>query len=229
MEFKRTDIQLQPGDAIVLYTDGVTEAFDPDSALYGYPRLLSDLAEAPPGDAAGVVSHLLARVKSFAAGAPQSDDIAILVLRALEPAPHRELSFRATPQEVMEAVEQLRRFCEGHGVGARETHCLSLALEEMGSNIVNHACCRRAEEVWRLAMHRDPDAIRIELCDQGPPFDPTAQPEPELGAALEDREPGGLGIVLVRRNLDCLEYERKGDCNILRMVRRLLPSPPGPA
>jgi len=81
LKFQRTDLALRPGDALVLYTDGVNEAFNPAAECYGNDRLLRDLApfagQPPPAVAAG----LLKQVRAFAAGAPQSDDIAIVVLR----------------------------------------------------------------------------------------------------------------------------------------------------
>jgi sigma-B regulation protein RsbU (phosphoserine phosphatase) len=81
LEFHRTELPLEPGDAVVLYTDGVNEAFNPQSELYGNDRLLRDLAKSTDTAAPRVVSQLLQDVRAFANGAPQSDDIAVLVLR----------------------------------------------------------------------------------------------------------------------------------------------------
>jgi sigma-B regulation protein RsbU (phosphoserine phosphatase) len=81
LSFERTDLALQAGDSLVIYTDGVNEAFNPQAECYGNDRLLRDLGafagQAPSALAAG----LLKQVRAFAAGAPQSDDIAILVLK----------------------------------------------------------------------------------------------------------------------------------------------------
>jgi sigma-B regulation protein RsbU (phosphoserine phosphatase) len=80
-EFQRTELALQPGDAVVLYTDGVSEAFNPQRECYGNERLLRDLAASTGTAASVVVTQLLQHVRTFADGAPQSDDIAVLVLR----------------------------------------------------------------------------------------------------------------------------------------------------
>jgi sigma-B regulation protein RsbU (phosphoserine phosphatase) len=84
LEFQRTELTLQPGDAVVLYTDGVNEAFNPQSELYGNDRLLRDLGESTGATASDVVTRLQHHVRTFADGAPQSDDIAILALRLAE-------------------------------------------------------------------------------------------------------------------------------------------------
>jgi CRP-like cAMP-binding protein len=68
-------IELAPGDLLFLYTDGVTEAEDPQSAQFGIERLEKAISEAAEGSAANLVDNVMARVVEFANGAPQSDDI----------------------------------------------------------------------------------------------------------------------------------------------------------
>jgi sigma-B regulation protein RsbU (phosphoserine phosphatase) len=90
LDFERTDLTLQPGDSLVIYTDGVNEAFNPLAECYGNERLLRDLTAFAQQPAQAVTAGLLQHVRAFAAGAPQSDDIAILVLRMMgrgQPAP----------------------------------------------------------------------------------------------------------------------------------------------
>jgi phosphoserine phosphatase RsbU/P len=84
MKFEQIDMMLQPGDAIVLYTDGVSEAFNPHDECYGDQRLLAGLAVSSGSPASAVTAALLQSVRAFADGTPQSDDIAALVLRVAE-------------------------------------------------------------------------------------------------------------------------------------------------
>ena len=81
LEFERTELSLKPGDALVLYSDGVTEAFNPQDECYGNDRLLADMGGFDGQSAPDITSGLLKRVRAFAAGAPQSDDIAIMTLK----------------------------------------------------------------------------------------------------------------------------------------------------
>jgi phosphoserine phosphatase RsbU/P len=81
LEFQGTEIFLSEGDAMIFYSDGVNEAFDSREHCYGSDRLLADSAELRNMPVAGVTAGLLGKVRSFAADAPQSDDIAILVMR----------------------------------------------------------------------------------------------------------------------------------------------------
>ena len=81
LEFERAELTLRPGDALILYSDGVTEAFNPQDEYYGNDRLLADAGGFSDNSALEITSSLLEKVRSFANGAPQSDDIAILTLQ----------------------------------------------------------------------------------------------------------------------------------------------------
>lgn len=93
LEFERTELSLRASDTLIFYTDGVSEAFNPKDECYGDARLLADAGElagqAPPA----ITSGLLAKVRTFVDGAPQSDDIAILTLMVgTEPSPSEDPS-----------------------------------------------------------------------------------------------------------------------------------------
>jgi sigma-B regulation protein RsbU (phosphoserine phosphatase) len=81
LEFERTEFTLNPGDTLVLYSDGVTEAFNPQEELYGNERLLADAGRFSGEPAIDITTGLLKNIRAFVAGAPQSDDIAILTMK----------------------------------------------------------------------------------------------------------------------------------------------------
>ena len=72
---------LGKGDLLVLYTDGVTEAMDPERALYSEDRLVELAHSLSDEDAAGAARHIMDSVRSFSEGATQSDDITLLTLK----------------------------------------------------------------------------------------------------------------------------------------------------
>jgi sigma-B regulation protein RsbU (phosphoserine phosphatase) len=75
-------LELPPGGTLLLYTDGVTEAGNTSQELFGDQRLHACFAGGGEATAKGSVDRLLGQVRSFAAGAAQSDDITILALRS---------------------------------------------------------------------------------------------------------------------------------------------------
>jgi sigma-B regulation protein RsbU (phosphoserine phosphatase) len=74
-------LELAPGDAFVLFTDGVSEAFDPAGELFGDDRLLAHLEASDGGSASAITSGVLEAVRRHAAGARQSDDITVVCVR----------------------------------------------------------------------------------------------------------------------------------------------------
>ncbi len=93
LEFERTELTLHDGDALIFYTDGVSEAFNPQEECYGSERLLADASGFAGQSAPAITKGLLQKVLAFAGTAPQSDDIAIVALRvgrAGEGAPRKE-------------------------------------------------------------------------------------------------------------------------------------------
>lgn len=82
LAFERTEVDLRAGDSLVFYSDGVSEAFNPQEECYGNERLLEDAGSIAAQTAPALATGLLERVRAFAGGAPQSDDIAILAMKA---------------------------------------------------------------------------------------------------------------------------------------------------
>jgi sigma-B regulation protein RsbU (phosphoserine phosphatase) len=81
LQFERTELTLREGDALVFYTDGVSEAFNPADECYGNERLLVDAAALTGQPAPAIAAGLLEKVRAFAGTAKQSDDIAILAFK----------------------------------------------------------------------------------------------------------------------------------------------------
>ncbi|ALG71333.1 sigma-B regulation protein [Azospirillum thiophilum] len=81
MPFGEKSVTLETGDMVVLFTDGVTEAFNGEDVMYGDPRLVDAVGRQASATARDGLDGVLADVARFTAGAPQSDDITCLVLR----------------------------------------------------------------------------------------------------------------------------------------------------
>jgi sigma-B regulation protein RsbU (phosphoserine phosphatase) len=80
LPYRLADTRLYPGDALFLYSDGITEAFNPEGEEFGAARLEAALAEMRGRSAAALVGNVLAATTAFAAEAEQSDDITALAL-----------------------------------------------------------------------------------------------------------------------------------------------------
>jgi len=128
-----------------------------------------------------------------------------------------------SPEGIRQAAEGLDSFWGGHGLSRGETWPFHVALDEALSNIVHHGLLGRegpAEiEIEIRILGRE---IEIVIVDDAPPFNPLEVAEPDTARSLEERSVGGLGIALVRKLMDVVEYERRAGRNRLRLRRRLL-------
>jgi len=89
-DYEEDAIHLETGDRLVLYTDGITEAVNPEGELYGEERLHAVIAGLPPDlSAREVTDRILRALEVFRSGVEALDDITLMVLRVLEPDPAR--------------------------------------------------------------------------------------------------------------------------------------------
>ena len=98
---------------------------------------------------------------------------------------------------------------------------INLVLEELGLNIMSYGYGEEGLHEFEITLTSEADVLRIEVTDDGRPFDPLNEaPEPDLDASVDDRQVGGLGIHLVRTMVDEMSYRREQDKNHLTLVAR---------
>jgi sigma-B regulation protein RsbU (phosphoserine phosphatase) len=217
-------ITLDRGDGLFLYTDGVTEAMDPAGELFSDRRLEQFLAKPHGSSLRQIVGVLVDEVKKFAAGAPQSDDITALALQYAGPAEGRqrglEIKLKNDLSELEKLSQGLTEFGAKHGLSHRVLYDLSLALEEVVTNTISYGYLDRREHVILVRLRVEPGIVIAEVEDDGQAFNPLAAPEPDVSKPIEERTVGGLGIHLVRKIMDGLEYKRQDDKNHLIMKKK---------
>ncbi|MBN1142078.1 MAG: SpoIIE family protein phosphatase [Deltaproteobacteria bacterium] len=226
----RNERLVLPAEAkLLLYTDGVTEAMNPQLELFGEERLLAFLREQPPQTAEGCVSMLSKRVRGFAQGAEQSDDITLLCisyrdlqhpLEANDTSPTSLLILTNHTSELPRMVAWLEDLQTRLGWSYELTSQLNLILEEWLVNVISYAFADDHLHEIEIRLWQDEAGVRMEVSDDGAPFDPTAQKQPDLDAAIEDRPIGGLGIHFIRTSLDELRYARTDGRNVVTMIKQ---------
>ena len=108
--------------------------------------------------------------------------------------------------------------CREAGVPGELIFKFVLAIEEAATNIVSYAFTGMpAPHRLRVRLDIDGERCVAELTDNGHPFDPSAAPPPDLAGSIDERDPGGLGIHLLRQMADRVEYRREGGENRLRI------------
>lgn len=93
------------------------------------------------------------------------------------------------------------------GFSVKEVYAIQLAADEACTNIIEHAYDEMDAGELEVCCDVQPDKVKIVLRDKGASFDPSSVEEPDLDADLSDRKVGGLGIYLMRKLMDEVDYE----------------------
>ena len=129
------------------------------------------------------------------------------------------LTNRASCRE--ELLRGLEDFAREHNLAASVRQAVDLALEEHLTNVLRYAYEDDLTHEIRVRVDLDRGYLVVEVEDDGKAFNPLQIPEADTSAPLETRPIGGLGVHLIRRFMDDVDYRREGNKNVLRLRKRL--------
>ena len=97
-----------------------------------------------------------------------------------------------------------------------------VAIEELFVNIASYAYqSENGEAEITMTIEEDPTVAEFEFRDWGIPFDPVKKQDPDVTLTAEERQIGGLGIYMVKKSMDDIQYKRENGQNILTIRKRL--------
>lgn len=248
VKYREGSFACSPGEGLLLYTDGVSEAANAAEELYGEERLLETLARIDASGGEGVpvgsdvqapdvaaaasaaaassaqaaVNSLVASVDAFAGEAPQADDITMLAFRWNLPV--QRLTLPADDAELDNLFAFLEPICEGEGRTPKMVAQMMLVCEEVFVNICHYGFPDgqpRLPVDIEAAVDERAGCLHLVFSDQGIAYDPLSHDAKKVDPADEQRK-GGLGILLMRKYMDDLRYTRADGRNILRMTKRFV-------
>lgn len=132
-----------------------------------------------------------------------------------------DMSLANDVQEVARVIDSLEEFGAANGIPAEQSLRFGLALDELITNIISYGLAGRNDGLITLAIEHRDGALRAELDDNGPPFDPLAAEHAPPTGDIETREVGGLGLTLVKSFMDRLDYRRVDGLNRLTMEMKV--------
>ena len=213
IKYRKQQLQLEAGDEIYLYTDGVTEAHNVDKQLFGEERLLDSLNNTDGLTVDEVCKKVKDDVVVFVGEAEQFDDITMLCVRLNE-----VVKMTITKNPTMDSVADVASFVEEQleklEIPMKFATKLMVAVDEIYSNIVRYSGATEAQ----VSVFKEENAVKLVFGDNGKPYNPLIAEEPDITASAEEREIGGLGIFMVRKMMDDIKYVHKDDRNILSLT-----------
>lgn len=123
-----------------------------------------------------------------------------------------------------EYLDEIREFvaetARASGFSEKTIYSLQLAADEAASNIIEHAYKGVKNATLAITCDFENNHIIITMHDTGLAFDSKAVKQPNLKANLNERQIGGLGVYLMRKLMDSVEYESSKSGNLLTMTKR---------
>lgn len=127
------------------------------------------------------------------------------------------LAVRNDRAGIPDALSSARTFLETHDVPEEVVAAFELSLDEILTNQINYGFRDGAAHEILIELRVDGDCVRLEIRDDGVPFDPLSVAAPNLEAGIEERQLGGLGMHFVRTLVDEASYRRDGGWNVLAL------------
>lgn len=227
IQYKEEEAIIHPSEALFFYTDGITEAENTHHHVFGEEALLQAIHDAQAKQfrsANEFVNGVYNTVVEFADGAPQTDDITILVVKYNGNILHLTNDIHRIP----ELHTWLLQWQQAYAITEEKFFQINLALEEAVANCMQYAYPEQQDKPVDIIVTSPTidsttgaTTLTFYIEDQGVPFDPTQVETPDISLPVEQRPIGGLGIMLTRQLSASVSYARVLFCNRLTIVFNL--------
>lgn len=212
MEYEQKEVTIESGQSILLSSDGIVEAHNPDREMFGFPRLQQKMFEHPGGE--GLISYLMDSLEEFVGeDHEQEDDITLAVIQRAPNGhadqasgqaqtlgafkiPSVEGNERNAARQVIEIVSQVD-FPESH------LKRLETAVAEATMNAMEHGNHYDPEKMVDISVVSDKDRVTVRITDRGGGAPIPSSTSPDLEAKLAgEQSPRGWGLFLIKNMVD---------------------------
>ncbi|MEP7053995.1 MAG: SpoIIE family protein phosphatase [Actinomycetota bacterium] len=231
MTYEEKVAVLQPGDSMLLHSDGLAEAHAPDREMFGFPRLMK-LVEASPGGEALIDVVLAEHSRFIGAGAEQEDDITLVTLQRNISAEYggeaaetvlEDFELPSQPGNEREAMERIAIAVRGLALSARTLDRLKTAVAETTMNAIEHGNRNSPDVPVHITVVGTPEFVAVTITDEGGlAADAPSPAAPDLDAKLAGLQtPRGWGLFLIKNMVDDVTVDTQGSRHSVRLTVRL--------
>jgi sigma-B regulation protein RsbU (phosphoserine phosphatase) len=210
---------MEKGDKLFIYTDGIPEATNYYKQMFTIDNMVKSLnnhkGEKPKGICEGIIND----VNNFVDGSEQFDDMTMVCFEYDDQQVSNEKELVVSADTAN--LDKVNSFIlNGLDLNPKTEMQITLSVEEIFVNIANYAYGDKSGDAT-VKVKNENDVLSISFIDSGTPYNPLENNEPDITLDAKDRPIGGLGIFLVKKNMDSVEYEYKDNKNILTMTKKL--------
>ena len=216
------------GTTILLFTDGLTEAMDSDKELFRMERVNEVASKAlaqQQQEPRQLIAQMTEAVHEFVGDAEQSDDLTMMAIQYIKQQSDVKMRKRIVLPNDTQEVPKLNAFveevCQTVGFDDMANMQIKVAVEEAVVNVMKYAYPPGMHGDVTIEAASNDVRLKFTIIDSGAPFDPTVQSEVDTTLAAKDRKIGGLGIHIMRQNMDSINYERIDNLNVLTLRKKI--------
>jgi serine phosphatase RsbU (regulator of sigma subunit)/anti-sigma regulatory factor (Ser/Thr protein kinase) len=231
MDYEEKEAVLEPGESVLLHSDGVVEAHDPDRDMFGFPRLKETMAGSPGGQE--LIDLVISELEAFTGpGAEQEDDITMVTLQRspgtamVAPSANgsvlAEFELASEPGNEREAIARVEAAVAGVGLEQARLDRLKTAVGEATMNAMEHGNEYRADRPVSIRVLSSADTLRVQVSDLGGVTELPEREIPDLEAKLAGlQKPRGWGLFLIEQMVDEARVTGDEGRRTLELVVRL--------
>jgi serine phosphatase RsbU (regulator of sigma subunit)/anti-sigma regulatory factor (Ser/Thr protein kinase) len=230
MDYEETAITLPPGSSMMIYSDGLVEAHNPNGEMYGFPQLKATLSACD--DQPALLDCLLAHLETFVGPSwEQEDDVTLVVLArdagggsGGEGQVQTLAAFdvASTPGNEREAIDRVAAAVAGLPLTDQQVEQLKTAVGETTMNAMEHGNKYREDAPVQIAVMVSEGTLTVRVTDEGGGQPIPAADAPDLEAKLAgDQPPRGWGLFLIENMVDEMRVSQTEQHHIVDLIMRL--------
>ena len=227
-KYSLQEAQIFTGTTIFLFTDGLTEAMDAKKALFQMDRVNEVAVRALANqkqEPRQLISQMTEAVHQFVGDAEQSDDLTMMAIQYIRQQSdvrmRKSIVLPNDTQEVPKLNAFVEEVCQTVGFDKIVMMQVKVAVEEAVVNVMKYAYPPEHRGDVTIEAASNDVRLKFTIIDSGKPFDPTVQSEVDTSLSAKERKIGGLGIHIMRQNMDSINYERMDNLNVLTLRKKI--------
>ncbi|MGB0346954.1 MAG: ATP-binding protein [Balneolaceae bacterium] len=131
------------------------------------------------------------------------------------------LSVDSSTEHLSEVRDFVAAHAQNFGLTEKEISEIRLAVDEAYTNIIKHAYKNSPTNPVKIEIGADKKKLWISILDKGESFRPEEYKAPDILKRIKNKQRGGMGVFLIQKLMDQVQYNRKGNMNEIRMVKNL--------
>ena len=226
-DYSLQEAQIFTGTTIFLFTDGLTEAMNAEYELFKMERVnetAKQILAQQQQEPRQFIAKMTEAVHQFVGDAEQSDDLTLMAIQYIKQQSDAKMQKSIVLSNDTQEVPRLNVFveevCQTVGFDQDVTKQVNTAVEEAVVNVMKYAYLPGKNGDVTIEAASNDVRLKFTIIDSGRPFDPTVQADVDTTQSDAQYNVGGMGIHIIRQNMDSINYERIDNLNVLTLRKK---------